>query len=144
MRYESNENIEDLENRFCGACCPLPRLLQQQRRRLDVNNLAGTWERVYNEGVMDAGTEQYTFYPESSTAGRIELYVNAWPDFKEEITDLNYVVGHTGHMNIFTGKKHDGKSRVYGEYDIHKLSSSEMIWYRTDSKEELARFKKVR
>ena len=49
----------------------------------DVNNLAGTWERVYNEGVQDAGTEQYTFFPESSTAGRIELYVNSWPDFKQ-------------------------------------------------------------
>ena len=80
----------------------------------DVNNLAGTWERVYSEGVMDAGTEQYTFFPESSTSGRIELYVNSWPDFKQETTDLNYVVGHTGHMNIFTGKKHEGKSKVYG------------------------------
>ena len=110
----------------------------------DVNNLAGTWERVYGEGVMDAGTEQYTFFPESSTSGRIELYVNSWPDFKQETTDLNYVVGHTGHMNIFTGKVHDGKSKVYGEYDIHKLTSSEMIWYRTDSSEELARFKKMK
>ena len=110
----------------------------------NVNNLTGTWERVYSEGIQDAGTEQYTFFPESSTSGRIELYVNSWPDFKQETIDLNYVVGHTGHMNIFTGKKHDGQSKVYGEYDIHKLSSSEMIWYRTDSNEELARFKKVK
>ncbi len=46
-------------------------------------------------------------------------------------------------LNIFTGKKHDGQSKIYGEYDIHKLSSSEMIWYRTDSNDELARFKKI-
>ena len=109
----------------------------------DVNNLAGTWERVYKECIQDAGTEQYTFFPESSYAGRIELYVTGWPNIKET-KDLNYVVGHTGHMNIFTGKKHDGQSKVYGEYDIHKLSGSEMIWYRTDSNEELARFKKIK
>lgn len=110
----------------------------------NVNNLTGTWERVYDKGVQDAGTEQYTFFPESPTAGRIELYVNSWPDFKQETTDFNYVVGHTGHLNIFTGKKYDDKSKVYGEYDIHKLSSTEMIWYRTDSNEELARFKKTK
>jgi len=110
----------------------------------DVNNLAGTWERVYNQGVQDAGIEQYTFFPESSTVGRIELYVNSWPDFKQETIDLNYIVGHTGHMNIFTGKRHDGQSKVCGEYDINKLSRSEMKWYRTDSNEELARFRKVK
>ena len=110
----------------------------------NIVNLAGTWERVYSEDVQDAGTERYTFFPESRTAGRIELYVSGWPDAEPETIDLNYVVGYTGHMNIFTGKEHDGKSRVYGEYDIHKLSRSEMTWYRTDSKEELARFRKVK
>ena len=48
----------------------------------DVNNLAGTWQRVYDEGVMDVGIVQYTFFPESSVAGRIELYVTSWPDIK--------------------------------------------------------------
>ena len=110
----------------------------------NVNNLTGTWERVYDKGVQEAGTEQYTFFPESSTAGRIELYVKSWPDFKQETTDINYVVGYTGHMIIFTGREHNGKSKLYGEYDIHKLSSTEMIWYRTDSNEELARFKKIK
>ena len=109
----------------------------------DVNNLAGTWQRVYDEGVQDVGIEVYTFFPESSVAGRIELYVNSWPCINET-KDLNYVVGYTGHMNIFTGRKHDGKSKLYGEYDIHKLTDSEMIWYKTDSNEELARFKKVK
>ena len=30
----------------------------------DVNNLAGTWQRVYDEGVQDVGIEVYTFFPE--------------------------------------------------------------------------------
>ena len=109
-----------------------------------VDHLTGTWERVYNESTLDAGTERYTFSPESSSTGHIALYVNSWPDFKQETIDLNYVVGNTQHIIIFTGKEHDGKSKLYGEYDIHKLRSSEMIWYRTDSNEEVARFKKIK
>ena len=35
----------------------------------DVNNLAGTWERVYNKGVQDAGTEQYIFWRIAHFAG---------------------------------------------------------------------------
>ena len=79
----------------------------------NASRLEGTWERVWASGVQDAGTEQYTFFPESSYAGRIELYVSGMTG--EETIDLNYVVGETGHMNIFTGKKHDGKSKVHGK-----------------------------
>lgn len=107
-----------------------------------VSRLEGTWARVWQSDIQDAGTEQYTFYPESTYAGWAELYVSGLSG--EETKELNYVVGETGHMNIYTGKKHDGKSKSFGEYDIHKLTSSEMIWYRTDSNEELARFKKVK
>ncbi len=45
-------------------------------------------------------------------------------------------------MNIFTGKEHDGQTKIYIECDIHKLTKTEMVWYETDSKEEMARFKK--
>uniref|UniRef100_A0AB33IQH8 Lipocalin-like domain-containing protein n=1 Tax=Prevotella sp. GTC17253 TaxID=3236793 RepID=A0AB33IQH8_9BACT len=109
----------------------------------DTGNLGGIWRQVVDAGVMDAGTTEYTFFPESPTAGRIELRVKGWPDIKENKA-LNYVVGHTGHIVIFTGKTHDGASKVHGEYDIHELSSSQMVWYRTDSNEEVARFKKVK
>jgi hypothetical protein len=46
-------------------------------------------------------------------------------------------------MNIFTGRTHDGQSRIYLEVDIHKLTNTEMVWYKTDKDEEIARFKKV-
>ena len=84
----------------------------------------------------------YVFYPETSYSGRIELYESNWPDEGWTITDLHYRVGETAHMNIFTGKEHDGQTRIYIECDIHKLTKSEMVWYKTDSKEEMARFKK--
>ena len=37
--------------------------------------------------------------------------------------DLDYVVGYTGHMNNFTGNKDKmERGKLYGEYDIHKLT----------------------
>ena len=32
--------------------------------------LSGTWQKVYDEGVADAGTVQYTFHPQSDHGGR--------------------------------------------------------------------------
>ena len=90
---------------------------------------------------MDVDVVYYTFYPENWYSGRIEEYVSNWPDEGWKITDLNYRVGETGHMIIYTGKVHDGQSKLYGEYDV-QINKSEMIWYKTDTKEELARFKK--
>ena len=53
-----------------------------------------------------------------------------------------YRVGETGHMNIFTGKTYNGESKIYLEVDVRKLTDSEMVWYHTDSNEEIARFTK--
>ena len=74
--------------------------------------------------------------------GRIEQQVSAWPDEGWKTTDLNYRVGETGHMNIFTGKTYNGESKIYLEVDVRKLTDSEMVWYHTDSNEEIARFTK--
>ena len=45
-------------------------------------------------------------------------------------------------MNIFTGKTYNGESKFYLEVDVRKLTDSEMVWYHTDSNEEIARFTK--
>lgn len=34
--------------------------------------LSGTWQKVYDDGVADAGTVQYTFHPQSANNGTIE------------------------------------------------------------------------
>ena len=110
-------------------------------KSFDSSKLEGTWSKVRNIQVMDVDVVYYTFYPETSYSGHIEEYVSNWPDEGWKITDLNYRVGETGHMIIYTGKVHDGHSKLYGEYDV-QIKKSEMIWYKTDTKEELARFKK--
>jgi len=112
-------------------------------KSFDSSKLEGTWRKVIDDRIMDGDIVQYKFFPENSYLGRIEKYVSKWPDEGWEEIDLNYRVGETGHMNIFTGRTHDGQSRIYLEVDIHKLTNTEMVWYKTDKDEEIARFKKV-
>ncbi len=37
---------------------------------------------------------------------------------------------------------YNGDSKFYLEVDVRKLTDSEMVWYHTDSNEEIARFTK--
>ena len=111
-------------------------------KSFDSSKLEGTWRKIIDDRIMDGEVVLYKFFPETSYSGRIEKYVSNWPDEGWEVTDLNYRVGETGHMNIFTGKTHDGQSRIYLEVDIHKLTNTEMVWYKTDKDEEITRFKK--
>ena len=115
-------------------------IIKQETFAVIVN--AFCWTQVFDSRIQDASVVKYVFYPETSYSGRIELYKSNWPDEGWTVTDLHYRVGETAHMNIFTGKEHDGKTRIYIECDIHKLTKTEMVWYKTDSKEEMARFKK--
>ena len=110
--------------------------------KFDASKLEGKWRKAIRSGLMDGETVIYTFYPENWYSGRIEQQVSAWPDEGWTTTDLNYRVGETRHMNIFTGRTYNGESKIYLEVDIHKLTGSEMIWYHTNSNEEIARFTK--
>ena len=110
--------------------------------KFDASKLEGKWRKAIRSGIMDGETVIYTFYSENWYSGRIEQQVSAWPDEGWKTTDLNYRVGETGHMNIFTGKTYNGESKIYLEVDVRKLTDSEMVWYHTDSNEEIARFTK--
>ena len=100
--------------------------------KFDASKLEGKWRKAIRSGIMD----------ENWYSGRIEQQVSAWPEEGWKTTDLNYRVGETGHMNIFTGKTYNGESKIYLEVDVRKLTDSEMVWYHTDSNEEIARFKR--
>ena len=105
--------------------------------------LAGTWQRVWGQGVMDAGLVRYTFRPTSTTEGTLEIFSS--DVFAGDTTIYrNYIVGYTGHIQIYSGPRsrpfllNDGE-----EYDIKRLTKREMVWNLTDSSERYARFKKV-
>ena len=84
--------------------------------------LGGTWQKVYDEGVADAGTVQYTFRPQSANNGTVD---------------------DTGHLHI-SPKPDDTSIALTVDCDIHRLTSTQMIWNKPGTNEEISRFKKVK
>ena len=44
----------------------------------EATELGGTWQKVYDEGVTDAGTVQYTFHPQSVNNGTVDIFTSDW------------------------------------------------------------------
>ncbi len=40
--------------------------------------LSGTWQKVYDEGIADAGIVQYTFHPQSANNGTVDIFTSDW------------------------------------------------------------------
>ena len=79
--------------------------------------LGGTWQKMYDEGVADAGMVQYTFHPQSANNGTVDIFTSDWAD--------------------------DTSVTLTVDCDIRRLTSTQMIWNKPGTNEEISRFKKV-
>ena len=104
--------------------------------------LGGTWQKVYDEGVADAGMVQYTFHPQSANNGTVDIFTSDWAAGDTTVYRI-YTVTDAGHLQI-SPKPDDTSVALTVDCDIRRLTSTQMIWYNTDSNEELARFKKIK
>ena len=104
--------------------------------------LGGTWQKVYDEGVADAGTVQYTFRPQSANNGTVDIFTSDWAAGDTTVYRI-YTITDAGHLQI-SPKPDDTSVALTVNCDIRRLTSTQMIWYNTDSNEDLARFKKIK
>ena len=104
--------------------------------------LGGTWQKVYDDGIVDAGMVQYTFHPQSANNGTVDLFTSDWAAGDTTVYRI-YTVTDAGHLQI-SPKPDDTSVALTVDCDIRRLTSTQMIWYNTDSNEELARFKKIK
>ena len=104
--------------------------------------LGGTWQKVYDEGVADAGMVQYTFHPQSANNGTVDIFTSDWAAGDTTVYRI-YTVTNAGHL-LISPKPDDTSVALTVDCDIRRLTSTQMIWYNTDSNEELARFKKIK
>ena len=44
----------------------------------EATELSGTWQKVYDEGIADAGIVQYTFHPQSANNGTVDIFTSDW------------------------------------------------------------------
>ena len=104
--------------------------------------LSGMWQKVYDEGIADAGIAQYTFHPQSANNGTVEIFTSDWASGDTTVYRI-YTVTNAGHLHI-SPKPDDTSVALTVDCDIRRLTSTQMIWYNTDSNEELSRFKKIK
>ena len=108
----------------------------------EATELGGTWQKVYDEGVADAGMVQYTFHPQSVNNGTVDIFTSDWAAGDTTVYRI-YTITDAGHLQI-SPKPDDTSVALTVDCDIRRLTSTQMIWYNTDSNEELARFKKIK
>ena len=106
------------------------------------DQLAGTWQQVYDEGVVAEGYVQYTFTPGMpATAGECTIHV--YDVFAGDTTFVrDYVLTEDRHLAIYEGQ-HDGTSMEMQEYDVQRLSAKDMTWHLSGS-DVVLNFKKVK
>ena len=104
--------------------------------------LTGTWEQVYDKGVVAEGYVQYTFTPGvPATVGKCTVHV--YDVFAGDTTFVrDYVLTEDRHLAIYEGQ-HDGISMEMQEYDVQRLSAKDMTWHLSGS-DVVLNFKKVK
>jgi len=104
--------------------------------------LGGTWQKVYDEGVADAGTVQYTFHPQTTNNGTVDLFTSDWATGDTTVYRI-YTVTDAGHLHI-SPIPNDTSVALTVDCDIRSLTSTQMIWNKPGTNEEISRFKKVK
>ncbi len=103
--------------------------------------LSGTWQKVYDEGVADAGMVQYTFHPQSANNGTVDIFTSDWAAGDTTVYRI-YTVTDAGHLHI-SPIPDDTSVALTVDCDIRSLTSTQMIWNKPGTNEEISRFKKV-
>ena len=106
----------------------------------EATELGGTWQKVYDEGVADAGTVQYTFHPQSVNNGTVDIFTSDWAAGDTTVYRI-YTVTDAGHLQI-SPKPDDASVALTVDCDIRRLTSTQMIWNKPGTSEEIARFTK--
>lgn len=106
------------------------------------DQLAGTWQRVYDEGVVVEGYVQYTFTPgKPATVGECTIHVS--DVFAGDTTFVrDYVLTEDRHLAIYNGLEDDTSLEIQ-EYDVQRLSTTGMTWHLVGS-DVVLNFKKVK
>ena len=107
-----------------------------------IDQLTGTWQQVYDEGVVAEGYVQYTFTPGTpANVGECTSYV--YDVFTGDTTFVrDYVLTEDRHLAIYNGQYGSTPSEIY-EYDVQRLSAKTMTWLLTNS-DVVLNFKKVK
>ena len=107
-----------------------------------MDQLSGTWEQVYDEGVVAEGYVQYSFAPGTPVTGG-QCTIQVYDVFAGDTTFVrDYALTEDRHLAIYNGQDGGTPSEIY-EYDVQRLSAKAMTWHLTNL-DVVLNFKKVK
>ena len=109
---------------------------------IQIDLLAGTWQQLYDEGVVAEGYVRYTFTPGvPSTSGDCTIHV--YDVFAGDTTIRRSYAVTDDNRRLFIFKSQYGGNPETQEYDIKRISSKGMTWHLVGS-DVMLNFRKVR
>ena len=107
-----------------------------------MDQLSGTWEQVYDEGVVAEGYVQYTFTPgKPATVGQCTIHV--YDVFAGDTTFVrDYALTEDRHLAIYSGQYGATPSEIQ-KYEVRRLSTAGMTWQLSGS-DVVLDFRKVK
>ena len=106
-----------------------------------IDQLAGTWLQVYDEGVVAEGYVKYTFAPGvPSTSGYCTIHV--YDVFAGDTTIQRSYAISDANRRLFIFETLYGGNPETQEYDIQRISSKGMTWHLVGS-DVVMNFRKV-
>ena len=126
---------------MCAAMLSLASCSSDDNEEFLMDQLSGTWEQVYDEGVVAEGYVQYTFTPGvPSTSGDCDIYV--YDVFAGDTTiHRGYVLNDNRQLVIYE-PMYGGTPKLQ-TWNIKKLGSSTMSWERADRSDIIYNFKRA-
>ena len=110
---------------------------------LQIDQLAGTWELMYDEGVVAEGYVQYTFTPGiPSTGGDCSIY--SYDVFAgDRVIHRDYALTGNGRRLVIFKGQYGGRPSEVNEYEVLRLSANRMTWHLIGS-DVVMNFEKVK
>ena len=107
-----------------------------------MDQLSGTWEQVYDEGVVAEGYVQYTFTPgKPATVGQCTIHV--YDVFAGDTTFVrDYALTEDRHLAIYSRQYGATPSEIQ-ECEVRRLSTAGMTWQLSGS-DVVLDFRKVK
>ena len=94
---------------------------------INYDYLGGSWSDVIPEGMVTEGYTRYTFSPENSSEGTLDVYVKDWLVNSDTTYHDRYTLDADGHLQSFS-KAEDGTEQLHYDLYITRLTANKMQW----------------
>ena len=89
---------------------------------IDYSQLGGKWQLIHPEGIADAGLVTYTFSPQTTGHGTVEIFTSDWAA-GDHTTNYSYSIDQSGNLKIYYQT-----ADIYDNGEITRLNTNNMTW----------------